>query len=152
MDSIRTAILCTSMTAVALTIAECILPMEKFLPQIRATFTFLLAISMLRPLLNIDLHWPDTAYSETTSSEIADAAAAAQCDAVAVCIQNGLQRSLDEKHVACEIQRIIVHISQDGGISIDEVQITGNALTATVYLREWLGTQTVISAGEGYIP
>lgn len=147
MESIQTAVLSACMIALGLTLAEGILPMERFGRQIRTLFVTLLLIGMLRPLIGMDVSFPDAVFSvDGITEELTAAADAARSEAVSACIQSSLQEQLDAHHVACEILEVTVHIQEDGGIVIDEVLITGSTLTGTIYLREWLGDAVAITA------
>lgn len=152
MDSMRIAVLCACMTAAALTLAEGVLPMTRFQKQIRPIFTCLLLISILRPLTHTTLTAPEIRPESEISDHLTAAAEEARCNAIAACVQNGLQQSLDARGVDCQILRVIVHISEDGGIGIDEVTIKGNIYTGTVYLREWLGSEILIHSAEEDLP
>ncbi len=144
MQSIQTTVLCASLTAAALTAAESILPMERFEKQMRAIFLCLLMLSLLRPLIGMRLTLPETDENMSLAPWTA-AAQAAQEQAAEECLRENLQQALTERNVNCEVRQVTVHISENGSIEIDAVEIAGNTLTATVYLREWLGTQPVIT-------
>ena len=72
MDSMRTAVLCACLTALGLTLAEHILPTERFERQIRLIFTALMTIAVLKPLTNLDFSplYSDTAPDLSVSGEM----------------------------------------------------------------------------------
>lgn len=155
MESVQTAVLCACMTSLGLTLAEGLLPMEKYGRQIRILFAALLLTAMLRPLVGADLSLPESIVPQADiTQDITEAAAEAQAEAVGACIRSRLQQELAAQHVNCEVQSVSVHIQPDGGIVIDEVAVAEYSLTAAVYLREWLGGEVPITdmAQEEAIP
>ena len=90
---------------------------------------------------------PDTAAAEMQSADLQEAALRMQEQAAAERICQALNRSLTEKQVRCRVTEVILHIQPDGCISINEVKAEGNLLIGTVFLREWLGADVIISEG-----
>ena len=147
MNSVSTAVLCGCVTALALTIAEGILPMERFAKQIRLLFSLLMLTALLTPLtkLNLLTNAPDPAAAEQYSEEIAAQADSARISAVKESVLHALEHAIAEHKVPCTVKEISLHISDNDSIIIDEVQITGNLLTGAVYLHEWLGDSILIT-------
>ena len=147
MDSVYTAVLCGCVTALALTLAEGILPMERFAKQIRLLFSLLMLIALLGPLTKLELltNIPEPAAAEQYSEEIAALADSARVSAVKESVLHALENAIAEHKVPCTVKEISLHISDNSSIMIDEVQITGNLLTGAVYLHEWLGDSVLIT-------
>ena len=139
MNVLENGIFCACMTAMGLRLAEGVLPMARFSKQIRTLFMTFLLICMLRPLVGLEL---SSVVQEVPimdiSEELSAMGEAARCEAVAQSIRKSLDAELHAHHVECEVAEVAVHITEEGGIVIDEVWITGSTLTGTVYLREWL--------------
>lgn len=151
MESLQTAVLGGCFAAVGLSLAEGILPLEKFRNQIRLLTVILLLSVLLRPLLGLkyaDLS-TDTASVGAQTAALTDSLRSAQEAAVSESICIALNRTLAEKNVECTVSSCSLHIEDDCSISINEVVITGNVQTGTVYLREWLGTEVTIREGGG---
>lgn len=149
METIRTAVLCACCAALGLSLAEGILPPERFGRQIRLMLAMLMMTAILKPLTKLDFSGVSAEFSDAaeTTEEIAALADQARQTAVAESIRNALNRALTENSVPCTVTDVHLHIQADGSIIINEVFITGNALTGSVYLREWLGDETVITEG-----
>ena len=149
METIRTAVLCACVAALGLTAAENLIPAEKYGKQIRMMLALLLMTAMLKPLTA--LRMPDIPETETETeqslSEIAEQADRLRTEAVEESICAGLNRALEEHGVSCRVTGIDLHIQDDGSIIIGEVTVSGNSLTGSVYLREWLGAEIPITAG-----
>lgn len=141
LDSMHTAVLCGCCTALALRIAESIIPMKRFQKQIRLLFSMLMLVVLLKPLTSLEFSVSEwiPAETEQTMQEIAALAESAREEAVADSIHHALNQALTEHHVPCEVKDVIMHISDEGSIVIDEIRISGNLLTGAVYLHDWLG-------------
>ncbi|MBQ8922041.1 MAG: stage III sporulation protein AF [Oscillospiraceae bacterium] len=151
MESLQTAVLCGCFAAIALSLAEGILPLEKFGKQIRLLTAVLLLSALLRPVLNLkDADFSGGTDSAAQQTEaITEQLRAAQESAVAESVCQALNQALAEKQVKCTVSSCALHIDGDRSISINEVVITGNVQTGTVYLREWLGAKVTIREGGG---
>lgn len=105
--------------------------------------------AILVPLTKLDFSGfrPDLSAAEAQSTDLQAAAAQMQEQAAAENICNALNRALTEKQVPCHVLDVSLHIQPDGCISINEVTVEGNLLTGSVFLREWLGTDIIISEG-----
>lgn len=152
METLTQTVASVCMIAVGLSFAECIIPMERFSKQIRWLFTLLLFIGILRPWLNADV-WdaaelPTDSETSSYADELQSTADTLLTESIAAQMKNTLNTALTEHNVNAEILTIDVHIAEDGSIDIKRITVTGNLLTATVYLREWLGDGTEISAHE----
>lgn len=149
MDSIRTAILSACLTALGLTFAEHILPMERFERQIRLIFAVLMTTAILKPLTNLDFSplYSDETADSFTSDEICSMADQARAEAVCESVMQTLNRELAEHKVPCRVTAVDAHITENGSIDITEVQTEGNLLTGRVYLLEWLGGNVRITEG-----
>jgi hypothetical protein len=148
-ESIRTTVQCACFAALALSLAEGILPLERFGKQLKLLTAILMLTAILRPLLRLPQSDFDTgrAKAGAETDEITYNLRQAQESAVAQSICTALNQALQEKKVRCRVVSCAVHIGDDGCISISEVEITGNTQTGTVYLREWLGAETAIREG-----
>ena len=149
MENLRNAVLFGCCAAFGLTLAELILPLERFTRQIRLLTAILMMTVILTPLTKLDLsdftaHLSD---ENPQASDLIEAAAEMQEQAAAERICNALNRELAEKQVNCRVTEVCLHIQQDGCISINEVKAEGNLLTGTVFLREWLGNAVTITEG-----
>ena len=134
--------LCACCTALGLTLAENVIPLEKFERQIRMMLALLMMTAILRPLTKLDF-----ADAEAGSAEITEIAEQAREQAVAQSICAALNRALAEKNVPCTVSEAEVHIQADGSILINEVKINGNLLTGAVFLHEWLGDDVAVTEG-----
>ncbi len=141
MDTLRTTILTACTLGLGLTLAEQLIPLERFSAQIRLLLSLLLLIGMLSSLTRISPDTWERRFDATAASteEIQALAEQAHADAIAESIANALNRKLEEAKVNCRVSAVTVHIGEDGSIDISEVTITGNTLTGSIYLREWLG-------------
>ena len=149
MDSMRTAVLCACLTALGLTLAEHILPTERFERQIRLIFTALMTIAVLKPLTNLDFSplYSDTAPDLSVSGEICSMADQARTETVCETLMQTLNRELAQRNVPCRVTGVDAHITESGSIDIIEVQTDGNLMTGRVYLTEWLGGDVRITEG-----
>ncbi len=151
MDALRTAVLCACMAALGLTLAEGVLPVERFSRQIRLMFAALMMTVLLKPLTALhftSLH-TESQQTEDYRSEITDLAADAQAQAVSESILHALNQQLEARAIPCRVTGISAHISESGSIVINEVRVNGNLLTGAVCLREWLGSDVTITEEEG---
>lgn len=141
--------LCACCTAFGLTIAELLLPAKRFDRQIRLLTAVLMMTAILTPLAKLDLSGfvPDDTAAEIQSADLQTAAIQMQEQAVAESVCRALNRALTEKQVNCRVLDVSLHIQPDGCISINEVTAEGNLLTGTVFLREWLGADVMITEG-----
>ncbi len=132
-----------------MTLTEQILPLEQFERQLRLLIVILMMTAILVPLTKLDFSdfRPDLSAAEAQSTDLQAAAAQMQEQAAAENICNALNRALTEKQVPCHVLDVSLHIQPDGCISINEVTVEGNLLTGSVFLREWLGTDIIISEG-----
>ena len=105
--------------------------------------------AILTPLAKLDLSGfvPDDTAAEIQSADLQAAAIQMQEQAVAESVCRALNRALTEKQVNCRVLDVSLHIQPDGCISINEVTAEGNLLTGTVFLREWLGADVMITEG-----
>ena len=150
MDTAGAGILCICCAALGLTLGQEFIPAEQFRKQIRLLMTVLLLTVILSQLRLIDLSAisPDSDSAEQTAEDILEKADAYRTEAVAEQIRTGLNRALEEHGAPCSVAEIIVHIPDDGSIRIERAVLSGNVLTGTVYLREWLGGDVVIEGKE----
>lgn len=148
-EQIHSAVFCICCAALALSLAEAILPFERFEKQLRMIFSLVLMTALLRPLGH--LHLPSLTYSPAEAAsyaeEISERAAIAKEHAVAESVKNALNRTLAESHAPCSVSDVHLHIQSDGCIDISEVIISGNLLTGSVYLHELLGNEVIITEG-----
>lgn len=155
MDHLRSAVLFACCTAFGLTLAEHLLPAERFARQIRLITAILLMTAILTPLTKLDASGFRTELSgaEAQSADLQEAAARMQEQAAAERIVSALNLALEEKSVRCRVLDVSLHIQPDGSISINEVTAEGNLLTGTVLLKEWLGAEiTVTEGGAAHVP
>ena len=146
MDTFRTAVTAACCAALALTLAEGILPAERFHRQLRLLMSLLLMTAVLKPLTGLHLDFPaETAEAETAAADLTALAEAAYEQALSERIVSALNSALTEHGVGCTVTAVDVHIQEDGSIVINEAVITGNTLTGTVYLREWLGDAVTVT-------
>lgn len=149
MEHLHTAVTCACCAALGLTLAESVVPTERFEKQIRLLLAILMMTVILTPLTRLDLSvvTANAAYAEKTAADLTEIAQAAQQSAVTERIIAALNGALSSNGVNCEVIAADVHILPDGGICINEVTVHGNLLTGSVYLREWLGADTAITEG-----
>ncbi|MBR6761076.1 MAG: hypothetical protein IKM30_03470 [Oscillospiraceae bacterium] len=152
MQTIETAILAACSIALGLSLAEGIIPMERFGKQIRWLFSLMLMIGMLTPLRT----WDAAAFREnlqtnnpqSSMEDLQHAADTLLCDSIEQQLIATLNQKLSEHKAPCTVQALDVHIQEDGSIVIYEAAISGNILTGSVYLHEWLGADLNITAWE----
>jgi len=149
MEHLHTAVTCACCAALGLTLAESVIPLERFEKQIRLLLAILMMTVILTPLTKLDLSafTANAAYAAESADDLTEIANAAQQSAVTESIIAALNRALASNGVNCEVIAVDVHIQPDGGICINEVTVRGNLLTGSVYLREWLGADTAITEG-----
>ena len=150
LEAMHTAVLCGCCAALGLSLAEQILPTERFAKQMRLMVSMLMLLALLRPLTGLDLSamMPDPAAAEAYSAEIAAMAETARNDAVSERLVSSLNDALEAHSVPCRVLAVRLHNTEEGSIVIDEVIITGNAVTGAVYLHEWLGREIAVTKGE----
>lgn len=149
MEQIHTAVFCTCCTALALSLAEGLLPFARFEKQLRLIFSLILMTAMLKPLTKIQFPAVSERQAEAAAyaEEIAEQAALAREQAAAESVRNALNRTLAEQNVPCKVTAVRLHILNDGSIDICEVIISGNLLTGRVCLRELLGSGVTVTEG-----
>ena len=150
MDSASAGIFCICCAALGLTLAQEIIDTERFQKQIRLLMTMLLLTVILTRFRMTDFSQlrDISGGTDSTAAEILANAEALKTEAVAEQIRTGLNRALEAHKAPCEVAEIDLHIPADGGIVIDRAVLSGNLLTGTVYLREWLGGDVMIVAKE----
>ena len=138
--------------AFGIALAEELLPAEGFRRQIRILTVLLLTAAVAKSVAGINFtgfqSYPASPAPE--SAEIEERAVRMQETALSETVLNGLNRALQEKSVPCRVTEVHLHITDGGSILIDRVTVSGNVLTGTVYLREWLGSGTEIKEEEGH--
>lgn len=151
MQNLQTAMLFICLTAAALTLAEGLLPDQRFARQIRLITAAVLLTVMLKPLAGIRFGGYRSALhdSEAETTELTALAEQAKEQAVCESIRSALNRELSLRDIPCQVTAVSAHIPADGGIVISEVQVSGNLLTAQVCLHEWLGADVSITEGGG---
>lgn len=147
METLRVTVLGVCCAAVALALAEQVVPTDRFRRQLRMMVTLLMLTAVLRPLAGLDLSALTQNFPADTSTteDLKALAETAYTEAISERILDTLNSRLEEHSVSCRVTALRVHISADGGISISEAVIKGNTLTGTVYLREWLGNDVTIT-------
>ena len=121
----------------------------EFEKQIRLIFAIIMMTVILTPLTKIGSSSiiSDIPESQFTAEEITENAKRMQEQAAAESIRTALNHALTEKESGCTVEFVTVHIPETGGIDIIEVKVTGNLLTGTGCLREWLGDSVTITEG-----
>lgn len=146
MEILKSTVFCICCGAIGLSLTTETLAAERFRRQLRLIAVLFLLITALSQLRTLDLSVFTEGQTAATQSadEIAERARSVQEQAVADALCRSLNQALDEHKVPCEVTRVELHISESGSIEIDRAFISGNLLTGTVYLREWLGADTDI--------
>lgn len=152
MDTLQSTVLAVCMVTIGLSFAEHLVNMERFGRQIRWLTVLLLIICMLRPWNN-DLRTDKNLFlpaadKEQQTEELQAAADKLLTACISAQLQQSLNAALQEQKVNAEITAIDVHITEDGGIDIKGVTVSGNRLTAAIYLREWIGDEITITTTE----
>lgn len=149
MQNLQTSVLLVCLTAAALTLAEGLLPDQKFEQQIRLILAAVLLTVMLKPLAGIHFGGFGSSLheSQAETAELTDLAEQAKNQAVCESIRSTLNREFNQREIPCEVTAVSAHISEDGGIVISEIQLSGNLLTGSVCLKEWLGPDIRITEG-----
>ncbi len=151
MEHLYEAVLGVCLTAAALTLAESILPVGKCGRQIRLLFAAVLLTVLLKPLTGISMSGFDAQLdaSQIAAADLTELAKQAQEQAVCESIRTSLNQQLAAKEIPCTVTSVSAYISADGSIDISEIQISGNLLTGSVCLKEWLGQNVRITEGGG---
>ncbi len=151
MEQIRTAVLSLCLTVLGLTLAESILPLEKYTKQIRLMTAAILLTVLLKPLtgLHLPLLHTELSVPDDTVSELTGLAAQARDSAVSERLCSALNQQMQSQNVPCKVIAVSAHISEDGSIVISEVTVSGDRLTGSVYLHEWLGCEVTVTEGGG---
>ena len=149
MQELQSSVLLICLTALGLTLAEGLLPDQRFEKQIRLMFAALLLTVMLKPLAGMRFvgFGSSLRESEAETAELTALAEQAENHAVCESIRSALNRELALRDIPCEVTAVDAHISEDGGIVISEVQLNGNLLTGSICLKEWLGPDIRITEG-----
>lgn len=149
MQELQTSVLFLCLTAAGLTFAEGMLPDSRFGKQIRLILAALLLTVMLKPLTGIrfGVFGASLRTSEAETAELTALAEQAENKAVCESIRSALNRELILREIPCEVTAVSAHISADGSIVISEIQLSGNLLTGSVCLKEWLGPDIRITEG-----
>lgn len=152
MDTLQSTVLAVCMVTVGLSFAEHLVNMERFGRQIRWLTVLLLMICMLRPW-NSDLRtdaslWLPQTDEQQQAEELQAAADRLLVESISAQLQQSLNAALQEQNVNAQITAVDVHIAEDGSIDIKGMTVSGNRLTAAIYLREWVGDDITITATE----
>ncbi len=152
MDTLQSTVLAVCSVTIGLSFAEHLVDMERFGRQMRWLTVLLLMICMLRPWNNA-LHTDEnlflpTADKEQQTEELQAAADKLLTACISAQLQQSLNAALQEQKVNAQITAIDVHIAEDGGIDIKGVTVSGNRLTAAIYLHEWIGDEITITTTE----
>ncbi len=152
MDTLQTTVLAVCTVTVGLSFVEHLVNMERFGRQVRWLTVLLLMICMLRPWLgglqsnsNISLPVID---EHQQAEDLQAAADSLLLKSVSAQLQQSLNAALKEENVKAEITAMDVHIAEDGSIDIKGMTVTGNLLTAAIYLCEWVGDDITITTTE----
>ncbi len=152
MDTLQSTVLAVCMVTVGLSFAEHLVNMERFGRQIRWLTVLLLMICMLRPWrsnLRSDASlWLPQTNEHQQAEELQAAADRLLLQSVSAQLQQSLNAALREQNVNAQITAMDVHIAEDGSIDIKGLTVSGNLLTAAIYLREWVGDDITITATE----
>lgn len=151
MEQIRTAVLYLCLTVTGLTLAEQILPLEKYAKQLRLITAAILLTVLLKPAADFRMPLLHTEQNppEQIASELTGLAEQARDCAVSQSILCTLNQQMQANNVPCEVTAVSAHISEDGSIVISEVTVSGDRLTGSVYLHEWLGSDVAVTEGGG---
>lgn len=151
MQNLQTAVLVICLTAAGLTLAEGLLPDQRFTRQVRLMTAAVLLTVMLKPLAGIRFGSYRSALhdSEAETEAVAELAEQAKEQAVCESLCSTLNREFMLREIPCQVTAVSAHIPADGCIVISEVQVSGNLLTAQVCLHEWLGADVSITEGGG---
>ncbi|MBR6107057.1 MAG: hypothetical protein IKQ39_03525 [Oscillospiraceae bacterium] len=143
MDALQTTVICACTGALGLSLAEGILPAERFRKQLRLLTAILMMTVILRPLMQLPAaKLPEfSTQSSVSTGELTEDLQKIKEHAVADSICDSLNNAFREKCIPCKVTGCDVHIERDGSIIINEVTVTGNYQTGCVYLREWLGAE-----------
>lgn len=152
MDTLTTTVSAACMIAVGMAFAEHLVNTERFGRQIRWITTLLLLIGLLRPWSNAaKTVFPDKISPQTENSyaeQLQETADELLEKSIAAQLRQNLNHQLETHGVSARVEAVDVHITEEGSIDINEVTVSGNLLTAAIYLREWLGDATKITALE----
>ncbi|MDD5946780.1 MAG: hypothetical protein PUC41_03155 [Oscillospiraceae bacterium] len=152
MDTLQSTVLAVCMVTVGLSFAEHLVNMERFGRQIRWLTVLLLMICMLRPWssnLRSDASlWLPQTNEHQQAEELQAAADRLLLQSISAQLQQSLNAALREQNVNAQITAMDVHIAEDGSIDIKGLTVSGNLLTAAIYLREWVGDDITITATE----
>lgn len=152
MDTLQSTVLAVCMVTVGLSFAEHLVNMERFGRQIRWLTVLLLMICMLRPWssnLRSDASlWLPQTNEHQQAEELQAAADRLLLQSISAQLQQSLNSALREQNVNAQITAMDVHIAEDGSIDIKGLTVSGNLLTAAIYLREWVGDDITITATE----
>ncbi len=152
MDTLQTTVLAVCTVTIGLSFVEHLVNMERFGRQIRWLTVLLLILCLLRPWCNglqsdASLSLPEID-EEQQAEDLQAAADRLLCESISTQLQHSLNAALQEEKVNAQITAIDVHIATDGSIDIKGMTVTGNLLTAAIYLREWVGDDITITATE----
>ncbi len=152
MDTLQSTVLAACMVTVGLSFAEHLVNMERFGRQIRWLTVLLLMICMLRPWHN-NLHTDASQFlpqidEQQQAEQLQTAADKLLMKSISAQLQQSLNVALQEQKVNAQITAVDVHIAEDGSIDIKGMTVSGNRLTAAIYLREWVGDEITITATE----
>ncbi|MGN0648312.1 MAG: hypothetical protein ACI4J3_06765 [Oscillospiraceae bacterium] len=152
MDTLQSTVLAVCMVTVGLSFAEHLVNMERFGRQIRWLTVLLLMICMLRPWssnLRSDASlWLPQTNEHQQAEELQAAADRLLLQSISTQLQQSINAALREQNVNAQITAMDVHIAEDGSIDIKGLTVSGNLLTAAIYLREWVGDDITITATE----
>ncbi len=152
MDTLATTVSAACVIAVGMAFAEHLVNMERFGRQIRWLTALLLFLCILRPWCGqpikpshrLEIPSAEHGYAE----DLQEAADGLLTESIGTQLRQTLNNQLETHGVSAKVENVDVHITEDGSIDIKRVTVSGNLLTAAIYLREWLGEDTTISALE----
>ncbi len=152
MDTFKSTVLAVCIVTIGLSFAEHLVNMERFGKQIRWLTVLLLMICILRPWsggLQTDASlWLPQTEENQHAEDLQQAADRLLQESVSAQLRQSLNAALEEHDVNAKITAIDVHIAENGSIDIKGMTVSGNLLTAAIYLREWIGDDVDITTAE----
>lgn len=153
MEAIGRVAACACGVSIALTLAELAAPSQQFLRQLRLLFALLLGIGILLPFTKGEISLTEAMQTAETAGEVVlpeRFEATLVEEETAARLRDVLLDSLHAEGISCSSLEPLVHISDEGSITISEVRLSSSDHAAAArLLHALLGAQVPVTETEG---
>lgn len=125
MDTVRQVVLCACAVSIALSMADMMMPSERFFKQLRFLFSLILMIGVTAPMVKgeVSLQKVMAAADAAPVTDTQEMVQESVCHSAEENLEAALTAQLTSAGIGCEALSVQIHIDEDGRISISEVRL-----------------------------